>query len=167
MLLHQALPENVLPIVQNMRSEDAREIYATRWDNDPIALATAVMRCGDKVWTAHNAGNDPIAVIGGAPLHPNVWTVFMFATDQFHQIAFPLTKYVKRTMIPGLLIEVGAHRAECNSIEGHTVAHNWLRHLGLKEEGPVMKAYGRDGEDFIKFVWTLDNVLQATQDTGR
>src|SRR3546814_12825662 len=86
-------------------------------------------------------------------MHPGVWSVLLFATDEFHKIRLSLTKHVKRVMIPAL-VEVGAHRAECHSMEGHAEAHAWLELLGAEREG-VRPRFGKNGEDFECFSSSL------------
>lgn len=141
----------VLHVARNMREWDAKEIYATRWTDDPAEVAADCMAAGKFSWLAY-AGDTPVAVVGAWPAHPGVWSVFMFATDDFNAVAFSLTKFIKRVMIPAL-VKTGAHRAECHSIEGHEVAHRWLEFLGAKAEEP-RKFYGRNRETFICYAWT-------------
>lgn len=156
MLLKAPSFGDVLHVAERMRPEDRREIFGTRWTDSNEDLARDVMRCGAFCWVAWT--NDwPVAVFGAFPLHPGVWTVFLFATDDFRKIAFSLTKYVRRVMIPSL-VKTGAHRAECRSIEGHTDAQRWLGMLGAKPEG-FEAGYGRNGENYIKYVWNRDDVL--------
>src|SRR3546814_15202527 len=59
-------------------------------------------------------------------------------------------------MIPAL-VEVGAHRAECHSMEGHAEAHAWLELLGAEREG-VRPRFGKNGEGFVCFSWRRENV---------
>ncbi len=148
---------DVLHVAANMRAADAAEIYATRWNDSPEELAADCMCVGGFCWSA--GLERPIAVIGALPIHPGVWSVFMFATDEFERIGISLTKYVKRVMIPAL-VQSGAHRAECRSAEGHTVAHRWLESLGAKVES-VAREYGRNGEDYRVYVWRRENVVSV------
>lgn len=142
--------DEVLFVVRNMRAWDKREIYATRWNDDPVELAGDVALCGRFGWIAGILGV-PVAVVGAAPVHSGVWSAFMFATDDFRQISLSLTKFAKRVMIPAL-VATGAHRAECLSLAGHTDAHRWLESLGAKPEG-VAAGFGRGREDFVRYVW--------------
>jgi len=142
--------ESALFVAERMREWDHREIYATRWTEDPRVVAMDCAGAGSFSWCA--GLEKPIAVIGAIPTWPGVWSVFMFATDDFRRISFSLTKFVKRVMIPALR-QTGAHRAECCSIEGHEIAHRWLELLGAKQEGPTIEDYGRNRESFRRYVW--------------
>lgn len=140
---------DALYVAANMREWDKKEIYATRWNDDPSEVASDCVGCGDFVWTA--ALNEPIAIIGASPLRPGVWQVFMFATDNFSKIALSLTKFAKRVIIPALRSS-GAHRIECKSMEGHIDAQNWLEFFGANKESTLTN-YGRNQEDFHQYTY--------------
>lgn len=139
-------------VAVNMRDWDKREIYATRFLDDPLEVASDCMACPHFAWTAWGE-KGPIAALGAVPMHPGVWTVWMFATDEFPAIGLHLTKFVKRGMIPAL-VKQNAHRAQCLSMAGHEEAHRWLRVLGARQEGSPLAGYGRNREDFLFFVWS-------------
>lgn len=139
----------VLRVASNMREWDRREIYATRWIDDPASLARDCIMVGGLSWVA---GEDqPIAAVGAFPICPGVWSVWMFATPRFRRIARPLTDFVTGSMVPALKA-AGAHRAQCESMVGHDMAHGWLRRLGARQEG-IQFGRGKGGEDFIMFAW--------------
>lgn len=142
-----------LYVVENMRDWDRREVFAGRWTDDPYPVAAELAAC-DFAWLA---GTDrPIAAVGAFPKWPGVWSVLMIATDEFRSIHLSLTKFVKRVIIP-TLVESGAHRAECHSLEGHEEAHRWLELLGARREGTCY-GYGRNGENFHCYVWSREDV---------
>lgn len=141
---------DALYVAQRMRAADAREIWATRWNEDPHELARDAVACAPVAWTACK-GHVPVACIGAGPLHPGVWRVWMYATDDFPSVGMKVTKFARRVMIPALL-HAGAHRAECLSIDGHDQAHRWLEALGAAREA-TLGGYGRDGEDFHLYAW--------------
>ncbi|MEP3248041.1 MAG: hypothetical protein ABJN40_06020 [Sneathiella sp.] len=140
---------DALFIAKNMREWDRKEIYASRWNDDPHELAAECLSIGGFSWIAYDP--EPIAIIGAVPLRPGVWNVFMFATDKFSKIAISLTKFAKNVMMPSL-IAAGAHRGECQSMAGHDDAHNWLEFLGAKRES-TSEGYGRGREDFHTYIW--------------
>lgn len=154
MILEPPTFDTTLYVAERMREWDRREIFAARWNDDPFPLAAECQLYGSFTWIA--SLDRPIAFIGAAPIHPGVWSVLMFATDEFRKIRLSLTKHVKRVMIPAL-VEVGAHRAECHSMEGHDEAHAWLELLGAEREG-VRPRFGKNGEDFVCFSWRRENV---------
>jgi hypothetical protein len=132
-------------IAENMRPADAREIYATRWDEDPGSVAREALALSyDFGWIA--AKDDrPICAIGAVSPHPGLWSVWMFATPEFPKIGLGVTKFALRYMKPALL-QTG-HRLECRSIDGHTDAHKWLEFCGFTRESSLPK-YGKNGETF-------------------
>lgn len=136
-------------VARHMRAADRDEIFATRWSDDPASVVAAVLSGGTFAWVA--GLERPIAAIGAMPMWEGVWSVWMFATDDFRQIRFGLTRFVVRSMIPALRAS-GAHRAECRSIATHTEAHRWLELLGAEREA-TLRGYGRRGEDFELYVW--------------
>jgi hypothetical protein len=154
MRLARLRPEDrdaLIYVCANMREWDRREIFATRWDDDPAALADDCFRGGE---FSYLFGTErPIGIIGAIPLWRGVWSVYMFATDEFLQVGLPLTKWVRRVMIPALTEDMGCHRAQCHSIEGHTDAQRWLEANGVHREAPA-RGYGRNGEDFWVYAWT-------------
>lgn len=151
MWLEHALdrPELVLEVAHNMREWDRREIFATRTDDDCDLLAEAALGCGEISWVA---GLDrPIAAFGCAPMWHGVWSMWLFATDEFGRIGISVTKLITRTIVP-MMIDAGAHRLEARSMEGHTDAQRWLEVIGAKREASLSR-YGRDGQDFHIYTW--------------
>lgn len=149
MIACQANLRAVLHVAHNMREWDRREIFACRWDDSPDNLAMDVVRSG----YAFTLGKDePIAVLWAAGYRPNVWSIGMFATDRFREIAVGATKFAKRVFIKGI-VESGAIRADAKSMDGHNDAHGWMKILGAEYEG-TQKYYGKNGETFHTFAWT-------------
>lgn len=147
--------ENALDVARNMRDADKREIYATRWTESPEDLASDCLRLPDFAWTFH-LGEKPVCAMGAFPSHPGCWSVWMFATNEFRKISIYVTKFALRVMMPALM-QAGARRAHCLSIEGHHDAHRWLLLLGAKPESRLHE-FGRNGEDFHFFVWRASDV---------
>lgn len=147
-------PEVVEHIVMNLRPEDEREISAVSWD---LSIKDRVNRyMGLEVYTFYASHNgDPAALIGAWPIHPSVWQVYAFGTLDFEKVAPTLTKFAMRFMTPSL-INQGAHRAQCDSIEGHDKAHRWLEAMGYRKEGAMPK-FGRKGETFYRFAYVTED----------
>ena len=148
----EMLPVNfndALFVATNMREWDKKEIYATRWTDDPSDIAQDCVNLGEFGWIAHDP--EPIALVGAVPCHPGVWNVHMFATDNFSKIAISLTKFVKNVIVPSLTA-IGSHRVECKSMDGHEDAHKWLEFLGAHRES-TLSEYGKENEDFHLYVW--------------
>jgi hypothetical protein len=151
---------SALYVMRNLRPADVRELEATRYgDLDRDALAYEIT----KVWTLNGHGwaaygdGQPVALFGAAQPWPGVFSAFMLATDDFPRIALPVTKFVRRIFIP--FLRQHGHRVEARSIEGHDEAHRWLRVLGATEECR-MKAFAKDGADFLVFTLALDPAAQ-------
>jgi hypothetical protein len=141
-------------IAENMRSEDCREIFATRWDTKPESLATDAMQSYEFGWVAWH-GDIPVCAIGAMPKHPGVWSVWMFATDDFYKVALTVTRFARNKMKP--VLQSVAHRVECRSIEGHTEAQKWLEFLGMTQESVIPK-YGKNGETFLLYSFINSNL---------
>jgi hypothetical protein len=145
-------------VAMNMRAMDRAEIYATRWREDPTDVARdSILLSRFGFICASERDGEPIAAIGAAELWPTMWSVWMFATDRWPEVAFAATRMVRRVLVPQLL-ETGARRAECRALASHRQAHRWLRLLGARREFRI-RDFGKNGEDFVSFVWRRDDVL--------
>jgi hypothetical protein len=152
--ISQKSRNEILYVVERMRDMDRKEIYATSMVTTNTEYADFIVRMaqfGLHGWVA-SVNNEPIAVVGVSPMWGGVASVCMFATDRFNEIALPMTKFIKRHMIPNFVASAGIHRAQCFSMVGHAMAHSWLRVLGAESEG-VARGYGMNGEDFELFAW--------------
>lgn len=145
-------------VARNMRADDAAEIFATRWNTCAHELADDCMACAPFAWAAIRS--EPVAVFGAVAAHPGVWSVWMFATDDWPHVGLEVTYFMKRVMFPAL-IDTGAHRIFCESISTHSKAHSWLeRAFGAKKEA-AHPGFGRRRETFYTFAWTDPAHVQA------
>ena len=150
--------EPLLYITHNMREKDRAEILSTLYEmtraeaTELITQMTLDASTKSGIGWIGYRGGEPIAVLGLTMMHPNVAQVWMYATDRWPLVALSLTKFAKKTIIP-LLKDSKTHRAQCFSIEGHEVAHRWLKMLGATEEC-VAPNYGGNGEAFHLFAWS-------------
>jgi hypothetical protein len=146
---------NILYVTRNLRAADVRELEATRYgelDRDQLAWEIkTIWPINGNLWVLY-AGDRPAALCGAAQPWPGMFSCYALATDQFGEIALPLTKFYKRYILP--VISQHARRVEARSIDGHTEAHRWIRLLGAREEARL-KDYGRNGEDFLVFTLAL------------
>lgn len=148
-------PELIIPVAENMRDWDRREIRATRFTDDPLIIANEAKICGQIVGFV--AGLErPIAAFGGFEMWPGVWSAWLFATDEFGRIGISVTKTTVRRIIP-MMWGFGAHRIESRSMEGHHEAQRWLEVIGARREA-TLHQYGRDREDFHTYKWERPNV---------
>jgi hypothetical protein len=140
----------VLHVALNMRDRDREEIFATRFDDDCGAFADDIMAVPQFTWVAQKGG-EPIAVIGGRPMWPGVWSLYAFGTDRWPEVALTLTKHVKRFMQPAL--ERMAHLGVAFCHEKHYKAQRWLVRLGAEPIAPILDEWGRGREGFILYGW--------------
>jgi len=150
-------------VAANMRSSDRREIFATRFDENPELLAEECLASFSLGAIIADKDGAPIAAIGAFEMWPGVWSVWMFATEGWPRVALSATRFVKRKLAPALRA-LGLHRAECRSSADHDSAHRWLRHLGAEIEAEY-RDFGKNCETFIGFVWRNENVREPVQDT--
>jgi hypothetical protein len=141
-------------ITRNLRERDQAECFACYVDTpDDLAAQTAAQ--GVFQWVAW-ANDRPVASIGARNLWPGVWSVWAFGTDEWPSVVLLLTRHVRRAMIPAL-VRAGAHRVHCDALATHEDARRWLTALGAREEG-VRRGLGRNGEDFVTYAWSRDDV---------
>jgi len=144
--------EAVAHVAANMRQRDKDEIYATRWSEDPEALAQSVVSCKPFAFVACADDDEPVCVFGVYEMWPGVFSVFMFATDRWDEVSLSVTRYAMKTMIPCVMSE-GFVRAECRSLSTHEQAHRWLEMLGAYKESEH-RCFGKNGETFFTYSWT-------------
>lgn len=147
-----------LRVAENLRESDRAELFATIFGDDPKTLATRAVASGGFRWGAYLDG-EPVALIGAMPLWPRVWQAWAYGTDDWPKVALTLTRHVRNFMLPALL-RSGAHRVQAASLGTHTSAHAWLKKLGARPECRLAN-YGKNGEDFVNFVWTRKTAKRA------
>lgn len=134
-------------ICRNMREASRKEVFATH-DIPPDILAEVLFNdFSDVAWIG--SLDEPIYAGGAYPIGDGVWQTWGFATDRFKEIATPITKFVRRVMMPTLK-ERGCTRVEstCSGEDPHVAG--WMKVLGY-EQVRIVPAFGRNGEDFILY----------------
>ena len=157
MRVSELYADGVHHVVHNMRAKDREEIFATQWSEDPWTFGNQVLRFGDFGFVLHAEDGEPVVCCGAVPMWNGVWSVWMFATDRFDEIAMSVHRFGRRVFFPSL-DAAGWHRLECRSLENHEVAHRWLEVLGAHKESLVAN-YGKNGESFLVYCWTKDPAL--------
>lgn len=147
-------------IGEGMRAADRAEIFATRFDDDAGSLAADLLDCQPVGAVIAARDGTPVAAIGGIEMWPGNWSVWMFATDRWPEVASETTRFVRRVLWPALL-RLGLRRGECHSAIAHETAHRWLIYLGASIEA-IHPAYGKGGETFLGFVIYGDENMCAT-----
>ena len=142
---------DVVYIARRLRALDAEEIFPLLWHDSPEDLAAGTIAAGGMATVALSGGR-PVAAFGAHLSRPQMWTVWMFATDLWPAVALSVTRNIRRKMMPAI-IDSGAVRAACWSMEGHHVAHRWLEVLGAVREATI-EDYGPSRKSFHCYSWT-------------
>ena len=150
---------NLSYVAQHMRADDRREIFATQWQDSESLLVGPLYHGSHVAKIALADDQTPIAALGAVEMWPGVWSVWMFATDRWREVANKVSKYLRQQFIP-LLLEQQAHRAECMAIADRPVVHRWLQYLGARPEA-FLRHYGKNREDFILFSWERENMCKG------
>lgn len=148
-------------IIANLRPRDREEIFALRWDDDEEKLVNEIMLWSGKMTWAWWRDGVPVALQGAWPVRPGVWSCWAFGTEQWPRVVLAMTKHSRRFIIPALL-RARFHRAEAVALATHRDSRRWIEALGAREEG-IRRGLGRNGEDFISYVWTPADVLRWRQ----
>ena len=146
-----------LSVARRMRAEDRREITATRGSllmEERVAMDCWLSLAQRGIGYVVYWDSMSVAVIGAIPIHQGVWSVYMFATDLVSKVGLGMTRWAKNNF-HSEVVDAGAHRIQCDSIEGHNEAHAWMKTFGAKNEGALPK-FGIGQETFYRFAWTAD-----------
>ena len=140
----------VVYIARHMRTLDAEEIYPHMWSPTPENLA--MMSCRSNLKYVALKDGKPVAAWGASERLPDVWQCWMFATDDWMRVALAVTRHINKVVRPAV-IEAGATRLDCWSMEGHDVAHRWLEMLGAVREASL-EDYSSERKTYHCYSWT-------------
>jgi len=135
-------------VARRMRDGDANEILPLLFGGvEDLALASVHAGYGKTAFY-----NDrPVAVFGAVETHPTSWSIFMYATNEWHRVAVASTRHIVKEAIPEMLRR-GANRAECRTHSDYTWSHRWIEMMGAKREATVAE-FGPNGATFYQYVW--------------
>ena len=144
-------------ICSNMRSKDREEIMNLRQHDNEYQLAWEIW------YMVANKGRGRVSWVNGRPavfgsfteMHNGVWEIGFFGTDDLKKGMVPMMRWLRQEA-KSLLSDVGGHRLHCDSRWDYDDAHKLITTLGGKQES-VMRNYGKDGSDYIRFVWLPEN----------
>jgi hypothetical protein len=139
-------------VCRHMRQRDQKEIFATRWDGNPEAMAVSVGMTGAMTWCVWVDGK-PAALFGATPRWPGVWSVWAFGTDDWPKAVRTVTKQIRRFLVPALRNNPGVHRVDCFALAEYTETGRWLQSFGL-EPANTLDSWGKHGETFVLYTWT-------------
>lgn len=140
-------------VCMRMRETDKREIYALRPHDNALQLACeahALIRNSGRGMVGWANGR-PAAVCAFTESWPGMWEVWMFGTDDFKNCAIEMLRWFRKEANVILSERLG-RRLQCDSAAYHEEAHKMIKALGGLEECRF-RAYGKHGDDFIRFVW--------------
>ena len=154
MIVRDATDRDLAHVVWNMRDADAREVYASRFVEDPRELVKELAALRPRCLTLSalcGADGRAIGLIGAVLMWPGACSAILIATDDWPKIAFAATRWVKRVFLP-IYVAPTCHRAQCEVWEGNAVSIAWLESMGAKREGRLER-YGKNGEHFLPYAW--------------
>lgn len=148
-------------IARRLREQDRVELAATSLSDDPSSfLADKVMAHSIMAFVARS-DRAPVSAWGMVPLWPGVGSAFAFGTDDWGQALWPMTKHVRRFMIP-FLLDHGYHRIECRALATRQDVGRWVALFGAEQEA-VLRSSGKRGEDFTLYRWLSNEHRHADQ----
>lgn len=151
MKIEPATPATVRQVAFNMRERDFEEFRALSFFDTREGVAEDLVRryaiLGTSFCVFHK--DVPVCIGGDVEAWPNVVNLLFFATDDFAKVAIPVTRFVKRELLPRY-DEAGVHRVQAIALAGGSDIGGWLQTLGLAPE-TYLHRYGKGGEDFMQF----------------
>ena len=145
--------DSIRYVIEHLREMDRIEMAATSPTMDPWDITRSIMLGAHMVFVAKH--NDvPASCWGLMPMWQGVGFAFCFGTDDWGSVLLPMTRHVRRFMLP-LLLDTGFHRIETRSLAARQDVGRWLEIFGAEAEA-VMRGSGARGEDFILYRWLRD-----------
>lgn len=149
--LIEAAYADVVFIARRLRALDAEEIFPLLFNPTSEGLAASAVY-NNVLKTVALKNGVPVCAFGAGEHYPRFYKVWMFSTDRWPEVALSVTRAIKNTTIPAL-VNMGAVRADCWSMEGHDVAHRWLNILGAVREASA-EDYGQQRKTYYCYSWT-------------
>lgn len=117
-----------------LRVAKAAVVKEGRVDVDPEAVAKGVASQPRNVEVVWSDNGNPVAVLGAREVQSNVWRMFCFSTPEFPSVILPLTRHLKRKVIPGLFA-AGAVRVEGSATD--LSVRRWMAVCGGRKDGEL------------------------------
>jgi len=146
--------EDIAHIVHHLRERDRREMFALRWDDNEEHLTDAIFAVAGPMWRLWCWRDEPVALSGIIPQRPGVVMAGAFGTERFPRVARAILSWGRRWVIPRLQA-AQYHRGEAYALAANIDGQRFIEAMGGRKEAYLHK-YGRDREDFVLFVWRLD-----------
>ena len=149
-----ALLRDASYVMAHLRPRDYEEAYC---QIDPKTkrheLAYWLVTNAWRAYVAYVNGK-PAAVFGTTPISICQQSVWALGTKQMPRAIPAITKLFVSEIVPAG-IAAGFQGMEARTIVTHTQAHRWMEATGAKLITPEPYPYGRDGELFYTYHWTL------------
>lgn len=149
-MIVKATKEDIEEVCRNIRSDDLKEVMATRWTEsiDDLIHSFTLAR-GGKFSVIHN--DKAVGIFGVVPVTPGVGQGWLIGTDEIGlcgvEVAHACKKVIKA------LLDLDTHRVQAYSASFHHQAHQWLELIGFRRESTIRK-FGKDGSDFYCYAIT-------------
>lgn len=139
-------------ITANLRPLDHHEAFCQLPPDTPTAtLAYWLVMSGDAFIAYEN--DEPVTLFGTTPMTAACFSVWAIGTARMRRTIPAVTRYLMTEHIEKRIAD-GARTMEARSLANHTEAHAWMRSTGAEQLGEPFE-YGRDGEMFVLFRWTV------------
>lgn len=139
-------------VTANLRPADRAEVFCQLPDDyrtDTLAMWS--MQAGE-AYVAYAKGQ-PVTFFGTAPMTVCCFSVWAMGTRRFGKAAPAVGRFILEQLVPRR-IEQGFTNAEARSMVGNDKAWSWIKTLGgLPASAPFL--YGKGGEHFVLFRWTV------------
>lgn len=137
-------------VCRNLRHESAREVFAAYGDIARDHLAERLFHETGPHSFVFSEERD-IYIGGAIPVSADTYQFWGLATPEFHKIVRPLTKWIRRVLIPDL-VKMGAKRLNSYMLDGQPKVAGWLKLLGGEQESALQI----NGASFVSFCWKFD-----------
>jgi len=139
-------------VAERLRPQDRRELAVTRDVDDFFSLA---MDAYDSFYSRIAFHEDkPALAFGAVEVNSSVAQVWAFGTADAVHVLRPVTRFIKRSMIPCLLSQ-GVREARAISHPDNHAAHRWLKFLGFTLKATI-PGVGSRKEDMLLFRTSAD-----------
>lgn len=145
----------VIDLLHHLSPRDIEEVSAIHGPYDPFALhalyrAALPHQLYFELFRATPFG-PPLAMAGVSVRWPGCGSAHLLVAQGFGAIALPVLRHLKRAVRPAMIAS-GLHRIDCQSLATNTIHHRLIEAFGGTREATLSR-FGRQGEDFIQFVW--------------
>jgi len=96
---------------------------------------------------------EPAMVFGVDFNQPFTTTVWGFKTDRYREVILPVTKFIRRTMLPHLRDTIRVAEAQCVVHPDNQPSRKWLSVLGFSLKA-TLSGFGNRGEDMLLYART-------------